>query len=94
MLKLLLPSYCRPVIVMDTGFKVPWLKAVKSNSWYYISRVRGTTHLKREHSDGFISCQSRFKNNRRNSHYLGASELAKRYQYHDIIQLLQNKSSL
>ncbi|KZN48399.1 hypothetical protein N482_07985, partial [Pseudoalteromonas luteoviolacea NCIMB 1942] len=57
-LKLLLLSDCRPVIVTDVGFKVPWLKAVKSNSWYYISRVRGTAHLKTEHSDGFISCRA------------------------------------
>ncbi|MBD1585017.1 IS4 family transposase, partial [Pseudoalteromonas sp. S16_S37] len=36
MLKLILPSECRPVIVTDAGFKVPWLKAVRRQGWHYI----------------------------------------------------------
>lgn len=82
MLKLLLPSECRPVIVTDAGFKVPWLKAVRSNGWHYISRVRGTVHLKIQQSNGFISCQSLFKSNRRKSCYLGEVELTKSAKYH------------
>ncbi|WP_238937676.1 transposase, partial [Pseudoalteromonas sp. S16_S37] len=74
MLKLILPSECRPVIVTDAGFKVPWLKAVRRQGWHYISRVRGTAHLKTEHSDEFVSCQSLFKSNARKSHFLGATE--------------------
>ncbi|TMO54677.1 IS4 family transposase, partial [Pseudoalteromonas aurantia] len=82
MLKLLLPSECRPVIVTDAGFKVPWLKAVRSNGWHYISRVRGTVHLKTQQSNDFISCQSLFKSNRRKSCYLGEVELTKSAKYH------------
>lgn len=87
MLKLILPDECRPVIVTDAGFKVPWLKAVRSNGWHYISRVRGTAHSKTEHSDGFTSCQSLFKQNRRKSQDLGAIELTKsaKYQTHAVL---------
>lgn len=87
MLKLILPSDCRPVIVTDAGFKVPWLKAVRNNGWHYISRVRGTAHLKTQDSDEFIPCQSLFKNNQRKSQYLGATELTKsaKYQTHAVL---------
>ncbi|WP_238937673.1 transposase, partial [Pseudoalteromonas sp. S16_S37] len=52
-----------------------------------ISRVRGTAHLKTEHSDEFVSCQSLFKSNARKSHFLGATELTKgtRYQTHAVL---------
>ena len=87
MLKLILPSDCRPVIVTDAGFKVPWLKAVRNNSWHYISRVRGTVHLKTEQSNTFISCQSLFKNNHLKSQHLGVTELTKsaKYQTHAVL---------
>ncbi|WP_196765353.1 hypothetical protein [Pseudoalteromonas luteoviolacea] len=75
------------MIVTDAGFKAPWLKAVRSNSWHYISRVRCTEHLKTEHSDGFISCLSLFNSNQRNSQRLGATALTKsaKYQIHAVL---------
>ncbi|QTL35390.1 IS4 family transposase [Pseudoalteromonas viridis] len=81
MLKLILPNDCRPVIVTDAGFKVPWLKAVRSHDWHYISRVRGTAHLRTEQSTEFVSCQSLFKSHARKSQFLGATELTKSAQY-------------
>jgi len=40
-LKLLLPEGCRPIIVTDAGFKIPWFRNVLSHGWDYVGRVRG-----------------------------------------------------
>lgn len=39
-LKSLLPEGCRPIIVADAGFKVPWHRLVLSLGWDYVGRVR------------------------------------------------------
>lgn len=40
MLKALLPSKTKPIIVTDAGFKTPWLNEVVKQGWDYVGRVR------------------------------------------------------
>lgn len=40
-LKALLPSKAKPIIVTDAGFKTPWLDEVVKQGWDYVGRVRG-----------------------------------------------------
>ncbi len=42
-LKSILPTNCKPIIVTDAGFRVPWFKLVESLNWDYIGRVRNKT---------------------------------------------------
>ncbi len=42
-LKSILPTDCRPIIVTDAGFRVPWFKLVESLNWDYVGRVRNRT---------------------------------------------------
>jgi len=42
-LKLILPTSCRPIIVTDAGFRVPWFKLIESLGWDYVGRVRNRT---------------------------------------------------
>lgn len=42
-LKSMLPTDCRPIVVTDGGFKVPWFKLIKSLDWDYVGRIRGRT---------------------------------------------------
>jgi hypothetical protein len=44
-LKASLPADCRPIIVTDAGFKVPWLTQIRKLGWRYIARVRGNQTL-------------------------------------------------
>lgn len=37
----ILPSECKPSIITDAGFKIPWFKMVLKLGWNYIGRVRG-----------------------------------------------------
>lgn len=39
-LKALLPSKVKPIIVTDAGFKTPWLDDVVKQGWDYVGRVR------------------------------------------------------
>lgn len=39
-LKALLPSKAKPIIVTDAGFKTPWLEEVVKQGWDYVGRVR------------------------------------------------------
>jgi len=36
----ILPSYCKPIIVTDAGFKTPWFRSVLAHGWDYIGRTR------------------------------------------------------
>ena len=42
-LKSLLPDGCRPIIVSDAGFRVPWFRLVESLGFDYVGRVRNRT---------------------------------------------------
>jgi len=42
-LKSILPTSCKPIIVTDAGFRVPWFKLIESLNWDYVGRVRNKT---------------------------------------------------
>lgn len=37
---------CKPIIVSDAGFRVPWFKLIESLGWDYVGRVRNRTFCK------------------------------------------------
>jgi len=47
-LKAMLPSNCRPIIVTDAGFRIPWFRLIESLNWDYVGRVRGRTNCKKK----------------------------------------------
>lgn len=52
----LLPSQCKPVIITDAGFLVPWFKAVESLGWYWVGRLRGNVMVKNNGS--WLKCST------------------------------------
>lgn len=46
-LKSMLHPDCRPIVVTDGGFKVPWFKLILGLGWDYVGRVRGRTMLRK-----------------------------------------------
>ena len=42
-LKSLLPPRCKPIIVSNPGFRVPWFRLIESLGWHYVGRVRNRT---------------------------------------------------
>ncbi|QQX79836.1 IS4 family transposase [Shewanella sp. KX20019] len=46
-LKVMLPHDCKPIIVTDAGFRIPWFKQILSLNWDYVGRFRNRTHCKK-----------------------------------------------
>lgn len=80
-LKASLPTECKPVIVTDAGFKVPWLKHIRKLGWHYIARVRGNQTLQLTDSISFISVEQLYKKARTTPQCLGKITLTSSQRY-------------
>jgi hypothetical protein len=49
-LKAMFPEHCRPIIVSDAGFRLPWFALIESLGWDYVGRVRNKT-MCQQHPD-------------------------------------------
>jgi hypothetical protein len=58
-LKALLPATAQPIIVADSGFKVPFYREVERLGWRWVGRVRGRDYIKL--TDRWRSCKNIFK---------------------------------
>lgn len=47
-LKAMLPEDCKPIIVTDAGFRIPWFELVESLDWDFVGRVRNKTYCKKK----------------------------------------------
>ncbi len=57
-LKSMLPEHCRPIIVSDAGFRVPWFALIESLGWDYVGRVRNKTMCRQnEDEEWFLTRQ-------------------------------------
>jgi hypothetical protein len=43
----MLPNDCKPIIVTDAGFRIPWFKQILSLNWDCVRRFRNRTHCKK-----------------------------------------------
>ncbi len=46
-LKTMLLSDCKPIIVTNAGFRIPWFRQILSLKWDYVGRIRNRTHCKK-----------------------------------------------
>lgn len=53
-LKTMLPDGCKPIIVSDAGFRVPWFELVESLGWDFVGRVRNKTMCKKTHEPEWV----------------------------------------
>lgn len=56
----LLPDHVEPIIIADSGFKVPFYRHVEKLNWRWVGRVRGRDFLRLKHH--WISCKALFEN--------------------------------
>lgn len=71
----ILPEGCKPCIITDAGFKIPWFEAVLNLSWNFIGRIRGEVHY--NDGSGFKPITNLFKSASSRAQYLGSYILAK-----------------
>lgn len=80
-LQAMLPKRCRPVIVTDAGFKVPWFKEVSSLGWHFIGRVRGKVSVRLPGKSDFVSVAKVYKKVRQQPMVLGEIALSQSQEY-------------
>ena len=80
-LKAMLPERCRPVIVTDAGFKVPWFKEISALGWHFIGRVRGKVSVRLPGQSEFINVAKVYKKARQQPMVLGEIALGKSQEY-------------
>jgi hypothetical protein len=68
----LLPTQVMPIIIADSGFKVPFYREVERLGWRWVGRVRGRDFLRPK--DRWVSCKTLFKRATKTPTSLGVGE--------------------
>lgn len=53
-LKTMLPGDCKPIIVTDAGFRIPWFQLIESLGWDFVGRVRNRTLCKKKRGESWF----------------------------------------
>jgi len=77
-LKSMLPATCKPIIVSDAGFRVPWFNLVESLGWDYVGRVRNATFCKNKTDEDWHPIKDLYNKASSIEKSLGAYKLSRR----------------
>ena len=80
-LKSILPAECRPVIVSDAGFRVPWFQLIESLHWDYVGRVRNRTHCQATGTEDWHPVKLLYRLATGTAKKLGQYKMAKKSQF-------------
>ena len=76
-LKMMVPTNCKPIIVSDAGFRVPWFKLIESLGWDYVGRVRNRTFCKNETDEDWHSIKDLYAFSSKKERCLGTYQLCR-----------------
>lgn len=71
----MLPAQCRPLVVSDAGFRVPWFEAVEALGWDWVSRVRNRNWVELNANGWWYQSQSLYDKATRTPKALGEAQL-------------------
>ncbi len=91
-LKSMLPSACKPIVVSDAGFRVPWFKLVESLGWDYVGRVRNATFCKSETDEDWHPIKDLYLKASPTEKSLGAYQLSRRTPFDCYMVVYKQKS--
>lgn len=74
----MVPSGCRPIVVSDAGFRVPWFKMVAAFGWDWVGRVRNRTLAQRSGGSEWEACKSFYCRASRTPKALGQAQMTRR----------------
>lgn len=57
----MVPLACRPIVVSDAGFRVPWFRLVESFGWDWVGRVRNRTYIRQAGKGRWVLCKSLYR---------------------------------
>lgn len=76
-LKAMLPFTCKPIVVTDGGFKVPWFKMIARLGWDYVGRVRGRTMYREDALSDWDYVKNLYPQATSSPKYLGSKEVTR-----------------
>jgi hypothetical protein len=68
---------CRPIVVSDAGFRVPWFKMVAAFGWDWVGRVRNCTFIQQAGHGPWAPCKSLYQRATRTPKDLGEALMAR-----------------
>jgi len=77
-LKTILPNGCCPIIVTDSGYRVPWFKAVQALGWDFVGRVGGHATITPQGKNDWIRVEYLFDTATVRARYVGHVDLVRR----------------
>jgi hypothetical protein len=80
-LKQVLPEDCKPIIVTDAGFSVPWFTLVRSYGWDFVGRVRNTSHCQMAGEIQWKACVDLYDKANGKARYVGEGLLTKKSKF-------------
>ncbi len=87
----MLPAHCKPIIVTDPSFKVPWFKLIEQQGWDFVGRIRGNS-MCHTTDYGWLSCQVLFKEARKRPKAFAGNKLTVQSEYP--AQLILHKKTI
>jgi len=80
-LSAMLPKKCKPIIITDAGFRVPWFQQVKALGWDFIGRIRNRNKCQKNQYSQWINCKSLYAQATTTPSSLGEWRLTKTNQF-------------
>jgi len=87
----LLPDNCRPIIITDAGFRVPWFKEVDKLGWDWVGRIRNRNMVRAHEDDDWFDCKVLYASASSSPKYLGAMQLTRNTPYNCHFVLYKGK---
>lgn len=91
-LKSMLPPSCKPIIVSDAGFRVPWFKLVESLGWDYVGRVRNATFCKNNMDEDWHAIKDLYQHASTRERSLGPYQMSRRTPFDCYMVVFKQKS--
>jgi len=90
-LKAMLPEHCRPIIVSDAGFRVPWFALIESLGWDYVGRVRNKTMCRQNAEEEWFLTRQFYQYASTNEKPLGRYRLRRKNSFECALVIYQKR---
>jgi hypothetical protein len=88
----LMPPNCRPIVLTDAGFHMPWFMQVVELGWDYVGRIRGSYQYSLDQGETWLNCRDLLKNcTRETAECLGEVLLGKAAQLPSTLHRIKEK---
>lgn len=87
----LLPEACRPIVVTDAGFRIPWFKELDRLAWDWVGRIRNRNMVRSSEDDDWFDCKILYAGASSSPKYLGMMQLTRQSAYNCHFVLYKGK---